>query len=136
MYILLYSMVSLWYRNKILVSCCILYLVLYPAECIDYVLGIIDNQQILIIEGNSWPARRTGFLPLNVDFINENGSVANPDPTPRIASIDNLSTLRMYFWNVRHRLFTISETELNSKIDIDIDILYWLKYICMFIVIY
>ena len=28
-----------------------------------------------------------GFLPLNVDSINENDSVANPDPTPRIASV-------------------------------------------------
>ena len=27
------------------------------------------------------------FLPLDVDFINENASVANPVPTPRIASI-------------------------------------------------
>ena len=26
------------------------------------------------------------FLPLDVDSINENDSVANPDPTPRIAS--------------------------------------------------
>ena len=32
------------------------------------------------------------FLPLDVDFINENASVlvANPDPTPRIATIHNL----------------------------------------------
>ena len=27
------------------------------------------------------------FLPLDVDSINENDSVANPDPTPRIASV-------------------------------------------------
>ena len=27
------------------------------------------------------------FLPLDVDFVNENASVANPVPTPRIASI-------------------------------------------------
>ena len=27
-----------------------------------------------------------GVLPLDVDSINENDSVANPDPTPRIAS--------------------------------------------------
>ena len=27
------------------------------------------------------------FLPLHVDSINENDSVANPDPTPRIASV-------------------------------------------------
>ena len=27
-----------------------------------------------------------GILPLDVDSINENDSVANPDPTPRIAS--------------------------------------------------
>ena len=26
-------------------------------------------------------------LPLDVDSINENDSVANPDPTPRIASV-------------------------------------------------
>ena len=29
----------------------------------------------------------TPFLPLDVDSINENDSVANPDPTPRIASV-------------------------------------------------
>ena len=29
----------------------------------------------------------TYFLPLDVDSINENDSVANPDPTPRIASV-------------------------------------------------
>ena len=28
-----------------------------------------------------------GLLPLDVDSINENDSVANPDPTPRIASV-------------------------------------------------
>ena len=27
------------------------------------------------------------ILPLHVDSINENDSVANPDPTPRIASV-------------------------------------------------
>ena len=27
------------------------------------------------------------ILPLDVDSINENDSVANPDPTPRIASV-------------------------------------------------
>ena len=27
------------------------------------------------------------FLPLDVESINENDSVANPDPTPRIASV-------------------------------------------------
>ena len=27
------------------------------------------------------------LLPLDVDSINENDSVANPDPTPRIASV-------------------------------------------------
>ena len=27
------------------------------------------------------------FLPLDVDSINEHDSVANPDPTPRIASV-------------------------------------------------
>ena len=27
------------------------------------------------------------FLPLDVDSINENDSVANPDPTPRITSV-------------------------------------------------
>ena len=59
--------------------------------------------------------RDNGFLPLEVDFINENGSVANPDPTPRIASIDSLSTLKMYLLNVGHRLFTITQTELNGK---------------------
>ena len=30
---------------------------------------------------------RYRFLPLDVDSINENDSVANPDPTPRIASV-------------------------------------------------
>ena len=55
------------------------------------------------------------FSPTQSCFINENRSVANPDLTPRIASIDNLSTLRMYLRNVEHRLFTISQTELNSK---------------------
>ena len=30
---------------------------------------------------------RNKFLPLDVDSINENDSVANPDPTPRIASV-------------------------------------------------
>ena len=29
----------------------------------------------------------TVILPLDVDSINENDSVANPDPTPRIASV-------------------------------------------------
>ena len=29
----------------------------------------------------------THVLPLDVDSINENDSVANPDPTPRIASV-------------------------------------------------
>ena len=29
----------------------------------------------------------TNFLPLDVDSINESDSVANPDPTPRIASV-------------------------------------------------
>ena len=29
----------------------------------------------------------TYVLPLDVDSINENDSVANPDPTPRIASV-------------------------------------------------
>ena len=29
----------------------------------------------------------TPYLPLDVDSINENDSVANPDPTPRIASV-------------------------------------------------
>ena len=51
----------------------------------------------------------TNILPLDVDFINETRSVANPDPTPRIASIDNLSTLKMYLWNVGHGLFAITQ---------------------------
>ena len=29
----------------------------------------------------------TPILPLDVDSVNENDSVANPDPTPRIASV-------------------------------------------------
>ena len=29
----------------------------------------------------------SNILPLDVDSINENDSVANPDPTPRIASV-------------------------------------------------
>ena len=33
------------------------------------------------------PKRAAPFLPLDVDSINENDSVANPDPTPRIASV-------------------------------------------------
>ena len=57
----------------------------------------------------------TNVLPLDVDFINENGSVANPDHTPRIASIGNLSTPKMYLWTVGQRLFTIRQTELNGK---------------------
>ena len=55
------------------------------------------------------------FLPLDVDFINENWSVTEPHPTPRIASIDSLSTLKMYLLNVGHRLFTITQTGLNGK---------------------
>ena len=31
--------------------------------------------------------QETIILPLDVDSINENDSVANPDPTPRIASV-------------------------------------------------
>ena len=30
---------------------------------------------------------RCGFLPLDGDFINENASIANPDLTPRMASV-------------------------------------------------
>ena len=36
----------------------------------------------------AYPDRGEGnVLPLDVDSINENDSVANPDPTPRIASV-------------------------------------------------
>ena len=55
------------------------------------------------------------LLPLDVDFVSENGSVTNPDPTPRIAFIDNLSMLKMYLWNAGQRLFTITQTKLNGK---------------------
>ena len=48
------------------------------------------------------------LLPLNVDFINENTSVGNPDPTPRIASIHNLNSPWLCLWNVGWRLFTIT----------------------------
>ena len=33
------------------------------------------------------PLKYTHVLPLDVDSINENDNVANPDPTPRIASV-------------------------------------------------
>ena len=48
-----------------------------------------------MIKRPKWPAKvlfillitYTSILPLDVDSINENDSVANPDPTPRTASV-------------------------------------------------
>ena len=39
-------------------------------------------QLLMMVNAGGTPT----FLPLDVDSINENDSVANPDPTPRIAS--------------------------------------------------
>ena len=43
------------------------------------------NCHFLPLSYTEWPDYM--FLPLDVDSINENDSVANPDPTPRIAFV-------------------------------------------------
>ena len=42
---------------------------------------------ILALVLADWRMHGLFLLPLDVDSINENNSVANPDPTPRIASV-------------------------------------------------
>ena len=58
------------------------------------------------------------FLPLDVDFINENGSVANPDPTPRIYPLLTISArlkCTCEILDIGCLLFTIAQTEPNGK---------------------
>ena len=40
------------------------------------------------------------FIPLDVDFINENACVANLVPIPRIALFTNLDLPWLFLWNV------------------------------------
>ena len=55
------------------------------------------------------------FLSLDVDSINENDSVANPDPTPRIASVHKSHSPRLCLWNAGWRLFTTVYYYVNGK---------------------
>ena len=55
------------------------------------------------------------ILPLDVDSINESDSVANPDPTPRIASVHKSRFAEVWLVDVGWRLFTTVYYYVNGK---------------------
>ena len=48
---------------------------------------VFANNVVIIVPANNKILPELTILPLDGDFINANTSVANPDPTPRIASV-------------------------------------------------
>ena len=50
------------------------------------------------------------MLPPDVEFINENTSVENPDPHSQNSVYTQISISRLCLWNVGWRLFTITST--------------------------
>ena len=65
------------------------------AYCSGHVASVVDRYtcfsqcNFVYMDGIQCTSyhRELLFLPLDVDSINENDSVANPDPTPRITSV-------------------------------------------------